>query len=213
MTTPVVAIKTLTVRAWVDHVCSKCGKAFDIEQHEARMAPAAMLVVAPDEVPFVIMDDKGRYECPHCHHQFQDQKAAADGKSVSLGNSKNKKIDLTLLVHPEWLRGSPGKDAHGNWLGGSVTDSAESTAAWNEERAKTLRLIEVRGKLPEQVACPDTGEVFYTDRRGGTVPRKSTFTCQEATCGKDQDVLTAIKRSWQVRSRCNVCDPRILSQV
>ena len=87
--------------------CSKCRKKFDIEQHEARMAPAAMLVVAPDEVPFVIMDDKGRYECPHCHHQFQDQRAATDGKSVSLGNSKNKKIDLTLLVHPEWLRGSP----------------------------------------------------------------------------------------------------------
>ena len=172
MTTPVVAIKTLTVRAWVEHACSKCGKTFDIEQQEARMAPAAMLVVAPDEAPFAIMDDKGRYECPHCHHQFQDQKAATDGKSVSLGNSKNKKIDLTLLVHPEWLRGSPGKDAHGNWFGGSVTDSAESTAAWNEERAKTLRLIEVQRQAARKVTCPDTGEVFLHGQAGGTVPEK-----------------------------------------
>jgi hypothetical protein len=135
-------------------------------------------------------------------------------KSVSLGNSKNKKIALTLLVHPEWLRGSPGKDANGNWFGGSVTDSAESTAAWNKERAKTLLLIEVRGELPAKVICPDTGEVFYTDKHGGTVPRKSTFTCKEATCGKDQDVLTAIKRlgrsgpmaMYAIHGYCPDCD-------
>lgn len=218
MTTPVVAIKTLTVKAWADHVCSQCGQTFDIEQQEARMAPAALLVVTPDEVPFAIMDDKGRYACPHCHHQFQDQKAAVDGQSVSLGKSKNKKIDLTLLVHPEWLRGSPGKDANGNWFGGSVTDSAEATATWNVERAKTLRLIEVRGKLPEQIICPDTGEVCYTDKRGGTVSKKSTFTCQEATCGKDEDVLTAIKRSgksgsvamYAIQGYCPQCDKESL---
>ena len=38
-------------------------------------------------------------------------------------------------------------------------------------------LLEVRGKLPEQVTCPETKVTFYTDRRGGTVPKKSTFAC------------------------------------
>jgi putative DNA methylase len=39
MSTPVVAIKTLTVDAWADHECSGCHKTFDVERHTARMAP------------------------------------------------------------------------------------------------------------------------------------------------------------------------------
>jgi len=214
MTTPVVAIKTLTVKAWQNHECSHCNKPFDIEQKEARMAPAALFVVAGDEEPYAVMDDAGRYQCPHCGHEFQDEKAAAEGKSARLGKSKNKKVNLTLLVHPEWLRGSPGKDENGNDYGGSVTDSPEATAAWNRERAKNLRLIEVRGKLPDEVVCPDTGEVFATNKSGGNVPRKSTFACKEATCGKEQDVLTAIKASkktgpvstYAIQGYCPECD-------
>ncbi len=214
MATPVVAIKTLTVKAWQDHECSHCGKSFDIEQKDARMAPAALFVVAEDEGSYAVLNDEGRYKCPHCKNAFQDEKAAAEGKSARLGKSKNKKIDLTLLVHPEWLRGSPGKDADGNWFGGSVTDSAEATAAWNRERAKNLRLIEVRGKLPDQITCPDSEEVFRTDKKGGTVPKKSTFTCQEATCGQDHDVLTAIKKSsksgpmamYVIHGKCAECN-------
>ena len=95
-----------------------------------------------------------------------------------------------------------------------MTDSADATAAWNAERAKTLRLIEVRGNLPEQVTCPDTKEAFFTDKRGGNVPKKSTFACREATCGKNQDVLTAIKASgksgpvsmYAIQGYCPNCD-------
>jgi len=195
MSTPVVAIKTLTVKAWEDRECKSCGKKFDIEQKEARMAPAAMLVVAETEKPYVLMDEEGRYACPHCSHESQDEKAAVEGKSASLGKSKNKKIDFTLLVHPDWLKGSPGKDADGNWFGGSVKDTAEATAAWNKERAKTLKLIEVRGKLPEQIVCPDTGKELSTGKEGGTITKRSTFACQERTCGKEQDVLAAIRES------------------
>lgn len=195
MTTPVVAVKTLTVKAWTGKECKACHQKFDIEQKDARMAPAALFVVAEGEKPYAVMDDEGRYQCPHCQQKFQDSKAATEGKSASLGKAKNKKIDLTLLVHPDWLKGSPGKDENGNWYGGSVTDTAEATAAWNAERAKTLKLIEVRGKLPEQITCPDTGEEFYTDNRGGTVPGKSKFKCQEDTCGREQDILKSIKAS------------------
>lgn len=214
MSSPVIAVKELTVKAWTDRECSSCGKKFDIEQKEARMAPAAMLVVADTETPYAVMDDDGHYTCPHCGEKRQDQKAAQDGKSASLGKSSNKKIELTLLIHPDWLKGSPGKDSDGNWFGGSVTDTAEATAKWNEERAKTLKLIEVRGILPETLACPDTCALIFTDQRGGTVPRKSVFACQEQTCGTESDVLKAIHRSgktapvaaYTVQGYCFECD-------
>ncbi len=38
MSTPVVGVKELTVKAW-SHVCNACHKSFDIEDSEARMAP------------------------------------------------------------------------------------------------------------------------------------------------------------------------------
>ncbi|TVP96591.1 MAG: DUF1156 domain-containing protein [Planctomycetaceae bacterium] len=192
MSTPVIAIKTLTVKAWSGKECQACGQKFDLEQKEARMAPAAMLVVADTETPYAIMDAAGHYACPHCGHESQDEKAAHEGQSSSLGKAKNKKIELTLLIHPDWLKGSPGKDADGNWFGGSVTDTAEATAAWNEERAKSLKLIEVRGKLPESITCPDTHEMFVTGKGGGTIPRQKLFKCRNETCGRSQDLLAGI---------------------
>jgi putative DNA methylase len=47
MTSPVMAVKTLTVKHWA-HTCGKCGEAFDVEEEAARMAPDAPLYVAPD---------------------------------------------------------------------------------------------------------------------------------------------------------------------
>lgn len=214
MTSPVIAVKTLTVKAWAGKECQSCGKTFDIELKDARMAPAAILVVADTEAPFAVMDDDGNYACPHCGHERQDEKAASDGQSSSVGKSKNKKIELTLLIHPEWLKGSPGKDVHGNWFGGSVTDTAEATAAWNEEREKSLKLIEVRGKLPEEIECPESHIRFYTDSRTSTTPRRAAFTCQESTCGLEQDVYDSLGKfgttgpvaAYAIQGYCPECD-------
>jgi hypothetical protein len=214
MSSPVVAVKTLTVKAWPDRECSQCGEAFDIERHEARMAPAALFVVAPDEKPYVIIDDDGRYACPHCGHKYHDEAAALNGRSATLRKAKTKSINLTLLIHPKWLDGHPGKEPNGKPFGGSVTDDSECTARWNKERAKNLGLIEIRGTPPEEISCPDTGKTFFTDSRGGTVPKKSTFTCKEATCGLDQDVLSSIKKSgksgpvasYAIQGICSECD-------
>ncbi len=73
MTSPVIAVKTLSVKAWADKTCVGCGKIFDLEQKEARMAPSATLIVADSEKPFAIMDSKGNYTCPHCLEEFQDR--------------------------------------------------------------------------------------------------------------------------------------------
>lgn len=182
MTNPVMAVKSISVKSWA-HRCTSCGSEFDIEAAEARMAPDVPLYVAPDEKLYSILDGKGRTKCPSCGHTSM----------VKLGKGKNKKVELSLLVHPEWMVGSPQKDEKGNEYGGSATDSVEATSHWNTERAKHLKLLEIRGTLPDTVKCPETGVVFATDKRGGTVPKKSTFTCQSD--GRENDVLDAIKAS------------------
>jgi rubredoxin len=196
MSTPVVAIKTLAVDAWLGYECHNCGKNFDVERHAARMAPDAALIVAPGQKSFAVMDEHGRFVCPHCGKTQQEERARARGDSSDLGKAKSKKVELTLLIHPQWLKGCPKHDDGGREYGGSAGDSLEATVRWNNIRAAKVSLIEVRGSLPEQITCPDTGETFFTDRRGGTVPKKSTFAC--AADGSPNDVLTAIRATNKI---------------
>ncbi|MDR2179040.1 MAG: hypothetical protein LBP21_01905 [Synergistaceae bacterium] len=179
MTSPVMAVKNLTVK-YKEFECSKCGVRYDVEESEARMAPDVPLYVAPDEKPYTVFDkEKSEAVCPECgHKEFAD-----------FGKGKNKKVELTLLVHPQWLAGSPKEDKDGNPYGGSAQDDAESTARWDEERASKIRLLEARGKLPEEVTCPETGVTFNTKR--GTVPHKSHYAC--GACGTEQNVLETVK--------------------
>jgi hypothetical protein len=192
ISSPVVAIKTLTVDSWTWE-CLGCKKAFDVERHPARMSPDSPLFVAQDEKPFAVMDNEGHFKCPHCGKTRQDAKAYNDKESPEFGKAKNKKIELSLLIHPQWLEGCQKADDQGREYGGSATDSVEATIRWNNARAAKLRLLEVRGKLPEKVTCPETNVTFFTDGRGGTVPKKSTFAC--AMDGSPNDVLSAINAS------------------
>ncbi len=187
MSSPVVAVKTLSVGVWRNKTCSGCEQTFDVEAQDARMAPAALFVKSPDEPPYTVVGPDASYACPHCGLKQRGYLGDPD--------RKDKKVDLTLLVHPDWLKGAPGKDEYGKPFGGSVTNDSESTTRWNAERARTLKLIEVRGKLPEQIECPDTKEMCYTDERGGNIPKKSAFQCREGTCGRVQDVLDSIAKS------------------
>jgi hypothetical protein len=180
MTSPVVAVKTLTVKSW-EHTCSKCGEDFHVEDVPARMAPDVPLYVAPGEYPFSVLDLRRGVICPHCKHAAM----------VRLGKGKNKKVEMTLLVHPQWLAGSPKSDKSGQSFGGSAQDDAVSTARWNQERAERIRLLEVRGALPDTVTCPETNITFRTGKAGGTVPKKSSYAC--GACGTVQDVLTSVK--------------------
>ncbi len=193
MSTPVIAVKTLTVDAWADWECRGCRKTLDVERHAARMAPDAPLYIAPDEKLFVVMDAEGRFACPHCQKHYEDKKAAIAGNSMNLGKAKNKKVELTLLIHPGWLKGCPKHDEQGRGYGGSATDSVEATTRWNYARAVKLRLLEVRGKLPEQVTCPETGVTFSITHDGGTSRKTGYFICGQETCGTEQPSLAAIE--------------------
>ncbi|UWU28848.1 DUF1156 domain-containing protein [Rhizobium sp. WSM1274] len=200
MTNPVMAVKTLTVKSW-EHECASCRATFDVEGADARMAPDVPLYVAPDEKPYSILDPKGRVVCPSCGYSSM----------VKLGKGKNKKIELALVVHPDWLSGSSGLDSKGVPFGGSAQDNDETTSAWNVHRARSMRLLEVRGTetieltdavtgvvktqtvIPIWVECPETKKRFRTDEGGGTVPKKSNFAC--AHCGAVQDVLDSTYRT------------------
>ncbi|MGL4503831.1 MAG: hypothetical protein ACRCU2_32520, partial [Planktothrix sp.] len=123
---------------------------------------------------------------------------------------KNKKVNLSLLVHPQWLAGSPKMGPEGQEYGGSATDTPEATAAWNQERASQIKLIEVRGELPSEIICPETGITINT--RKGTVPKKSHYEC--GACGTVQDVLKTVKATkktgpvaaYAVQGYCPQCD-------
>ncbi|MEA9736312.1 DUF1156 domain-containing protein [Xanthomonas campestris pv. raphani] len=180
MTSPVMAVKTISVKHW-EHTCSKCGGEFHVEEEAARMAPDSPLYVAPDEYPFSVLDRRKGVICPHCDHAAM----------VNLGKPKkpNKKVELSLLVHPQWLAGEAKQDANGQPYGGSAQDNSTATTRWDSVRASKIRLLEVRGALPDEVTCPETKITFAPEN--GTVPKKSHYAC--AACGTVQDVLTTIK--------------------
>jgi len=178
MMSPVMAIKTLSVKYW-DHKCGQCSEVFDVEEEIVRMAPDAPLFVADPSDQFSTLDRKKGVICPHCGY----------AAIVNLGKGKSKKVELSLLVHPEWLSGSPNHDKDGLPLGGSAQDTADESGRWNKERASKIRLLEVRGKLPSEVTCPETGVTFKTD--SASIPKRSHFTC--GACGTVQDLLTTIK--------------------
>lgn len=212
MSTPVIAVKVLTVKAWLGRQCRKCGDTFDVERHHARMAPGAQFVISPDEVPYSVMDDAGIYTCPHCGHGYQDEAAAANGHSSQIGKSKNKSIELTLLVHPEWLKGAPQRSSDGLTHGGCNDDPVETTRLWEELRAQSLVHIEFRGSLPNEFSIPNQKEPIKTGKAGGTIPKPSHFTCAE--CGTANDVLDSMTRSgksgpiaeYAVQGYCPDCD-------
>lgn len=190
-TRPMVANKSLTVKAWNDVECDECSKTFDVEQFPTRMCPDSPLVVAESERPFSVMSPDATYECPHCGHSKSDEHALYHAKSTQLGKAKSKRVNLALLLHPDWLNGCSAVDGSGKQLGGTPDDEESATIAWNDQRSKSLRLLEVRGTLPLEVTCPETNVTFYTDAKGGTVPKKSTFAC--AKDGQANDILDAIK--------------------
>lgn len=186
MSSPVMAVKSIAIQAW-PRSCKHCGKKYDVEERDARMAPGRQVefVVAETEQPFAVatLNAVGNPEsavCPHCG------KEERFGKLVK---SEKKSIELSLLVHPDWLKGEASTDKKGRAYGGSADDPVEATVRWNQARAATCNFIEVRGSLPDQITLDD-GTHVKTGTDGGTVPGKSTFACAE--CGTAADIREAI---------------------
>ena len=189
MSSPVIAVKTISIKAW-KRTCKHCSGKYDLEDREARMAPGVELVVADSEKSYAIanLNMAGNPEsatCPHC---------GKEERFGSLAKPINKQIELSLLVHPDWLKGESAEDADGQVYGGRVDDLPDATARWYQTRAKNSLLVEVRGSAPAAVVLSD-GTAINIGTAGGNVDGKSRFTCQAGTCGRDQNVLDAVRSS------------------
>lgn len=132
---------------------------------------------------------------------------AADRKKKSFG-IKRKKVEMTLLIHPDWLKGTSGFDGKQE-LGGWAGAPAEETAKWFERRQENLVVVEVRGKLPAEVELEDGS---FVDTKQGTVPRRAHFTC--AACGRENNTLEAVRptghtapvSAYVLQCHCPQCD-------
>lgn len=77
-----------------------------------------------------------------------------------------KPVYCTLLIDPEWLKGSSGEEA-GKKMGGFIDAPIDATEAWYRERLMHLRLIEVRGVAREVV--PDADDENPTAAEGEVI--------------------------------------------
>lgn len=123
---------------------------------------------------------------------------------------KRYRVNMHLLIHPDWLAGTSGVNENRNDLGGYAGAGAELTAEWFLLRQKALSLIEVRGEaLPETIELSNS-IVIHTNK--GTVPARSSFTCR--ACGRQEDILTAVKQtgltapvaSYTLQCQCPQCE-------
>lgn len=177
---PVLAEKSITV-PYFENTCSFCTKDFHVEEKWCRMAPDVPLVVSEHESKFVVIGENSTsVSCPHCKAK----------QNISFRRKRKKKVSMKLLIHPDWIRGLPKRGKCGEH-GGSFADSVEKVSLWVNERAGSLKLLEVRGEMPDRIECPETGVEFYSGAKGGTVPKKSTFICQAD--GRLNDVLASVK--------------------
>jgi putative DNA methylase len=80
-------------------------------------------------------------------HQNAQRASEIDKKHLGIQPPRNgkKPVYCTLLIDPEWFKGSPGESPDGSELGGYADAPVEATEAWYRDRLKNLRLIEVRG--------------------------------------------------------------------
>lgn len=142
-----------------------------------------------------------------------------DFRILPAGQGK-KPIFCTLLIDPEWLKGTPVPPTVE--FGGYADAPIDATGAWYRERLKSLRLIEVRGQadrdaehgsdgaesddgeagLPPQIRLRD-GRIVNT--RAETIARKangkewdSHFVC--AGCGTPQDLRLSVQRTRRTAS-------------
>jgi adenine-specific DNA methylase len=107
-----------------------------------------------------LVESEPGLKCPRCGswsgqtlrdvlkmHQNAQRASEIDKKHLGIQPPRNgkKPVYCTLLIDPEWFKGSPGESSDGTELGGYADAPVEATEAWYQERLKNLRLIEVRG--------------------------------------------------------------------
>lgn len=153
-------------------------------------------------------------------HRRASRMSDIDKKHLGIVPARNAKkpVYCTLLIDPDWLKGSAGVDGDDE-LGGYIDAPIEATEAWYVERLKHLKLIEVRGNVNDAIedepegaadaaesaegADDEASEKSWlppmitlkcgrtVDTGVGTVPKRSAFAC--GSCGLRSDLLDSVK--------------------
>jgi hypothetical protein len=165
------------------------------------------------------IDNEPGMRCPKCSAFAGEpikQILKRHSKAQSVGGIKKKdfeverhSVQMYLLIHPDWLRGSSGFDSEKE-LGGYAGAPPVDTEEWFNRRLEKLKLVEVRGEnLPEEIRLSD-GALLKPNQ--GTVPGNSEFTCSK--CGRNKDILESVRPTghtaavapYALQCYCPLCD-------
>ena len=146
-----------------------------------------------------MLDDEVALCCPQCGtfatyelkkilQRHQRTERASDVKKKHFGIKRNK-VQMWLLIHPDWLQGAPGfmDDEQAHEYGGYAGAPSETDVPWFVTRLESLQLVEVRGDtLPSELQLQD-GVTIQSNLT--TVPQRSAFQCR--ACGNLSDIAEA----------------------
>jgi hypothetical protein len=155
------------------------------------MAPTAKFVIGKDEKPFAAIDIKnGTSKCPHCNKNLTSM--WIDDQIKRKGKAKSKSASHSLLLPKKWLKGigGPTKEYYGGYFG----SSNDQDERWFADRAKDLRLIEVRGEISSDLLHSNFSQKIKSDTNEGGSSGK--IKC--GGCGRIQDPLGSIKLSGKL---------------
>ena len=121
-------------------------------------------------------------------HRRAARAADIDKKHLKIQPARNsmKPVYCYLLIHPDWLKGSPGA-VDGQELGGYSDAPVEATTRWYEERLKNLRLIEVRGRIKLSEDASDREVVANSVTEGGRISDSENPSATELTDAEAED--------------------------
>ena len=94
------------------------------------------------------MDEEGHFSARIAGKTCRTSEPSRSGRSPELGKAKIKKVELTLLIHPQWLAWLPEARRAGsaNTAVARQTQLRRPSAGITHAPAK-LRLFEVRGEV------------------------------------------------------------------
>lgn len=169
-----------------------------------KLLPEEKALICPDCGKFAA---KSLLDILNRHLEPKTKASARKKKDFGI---KKKNVQMRLLIHPEWLKGTSGHDENDRELGGYAGADPESAAKWHENRLKNLKLVEVRGdNLPEEIQLENN---IILNTVHGTIPANGKYTC--GNCGKENSIKHDAQDSkntlpvspYALQCHCPQCD-------
>ncbi|MGA2259749.1 MAG: hypothetical protein ABSG53_34155, partial [Thermoguttaceae bacterium] len=145
---------------------------------EEKKVRAADLYEMVEQEPGLRCPKCGAFAGQYLRDVLNNHRQAATAKAIDKKHLKiepprtsKKSVFSYLLIHPDWLNGSPGV-IDDQPLGGYPDAPVQSTARWYEDRLNNLRLIEVRGQIK---LADDTSHSLLEQASLGQAPAQETY--------------------------------------